>query len=187
MSTTDPRLRDIPAFKALKDDELRILSTVLRATTHAAGQVLCREGEPGRSCFFIHSGEVDVTKRIDATQERPLMTLRGGDVFGQVALIDPGARSATCTARTPVVVFQLDRQDFDTLFGSGSKFAMRFQLSLARVAVNQLREANRRLNLLLVSSATRSNENARLRALQEVQDILARTDSQASDAIRWID
>ncbi|MCB9521722.1 MAG: cyclic nucleotide-binding domain-containing protein [Myxococcales bacterium] len=187
MSAPDPRLRSHPAFKSLDDAELQILSSVLRPSDYAAGATICREGDPGRSCYFVTSGEVDVLKAIDGQSERVLFTLRAGDVFGQVSLIDPGSRSATCRAKKPVTAFQLDRQDFDMLFNSGSRFALRFQLALARVAVGQLREANRRLNLLLASAKPRSSETERHRALREVQDILARTDSQASDAIRWID
>ena len=185
----DPELRKIKLLSKLSDEELNVLGMVMRQERYPAGKPVCSEGEAGRSCWFVIEGEIDVVKSLSDGTERLLTTLRPSDVFGQVALIDSGARSATCRARTNARVFRLDRQDFDTLFSSGSGFAFRFQLAIARIAAKQLRDANRKLNLLLESSrtaeATRKNRAA---AMQEIRDMLARSDaSVSSESIRWID
>ena len=185
----DPELRKIQLLSNLDDEELKVLDMVIRQERYAPGQPICSEGEPGRSCWFIIDGEVDVVKTLSDGTERLLTTLRPSDVVGQVALIDSGARSATCRARTPLRVFRLDRGDFDILFSSGSRFAFRFQLAIARIAAGQLRDANRKLNLLLESNR-KSDQAAKHRAktLQEVRDMLARSDaSVCSESIRWID
>ena len=185
----DPELRKIRLLENLADEELELLGMVIRQESYIPGQPICAEGEPGRSCWFIIEGEVDVVKNLSDGTERLLTTLRGSDVFGQVALIDAGARSATCRAREKVRAFRLDRQDFDMLFSSGSQFAFRFQLAIARIAAAQLRDANRKLNLLLESSRkAEAAADAQAKALQEVRDMLARSDaSVTADSIRWID
>ena len=181
----DERLRRVALFENLSPDELKLLAMVLREETYEPGHVVCTEGEPGRCCYFIAEGEIDVTKRLGEDEDRVLATLRRGNLFGQIALIDAGPRSASCRARTRASVFRLDRQDFDTLFSSGSRFAFRFQLAIAQLAAGQLREANRKLNLLLTTSKRRT-PSQRDRLLSEVQDILARSDVSTAD-IRWID
>ena len=187
MSTSlDARLRAMPLFKDLTDKELDLLAMVMKPEGFQEGQIICKEGEPGRCCYFIVDGEVDVVKTLDTGENRVLATLRPHDVFGQISLIDAGPRSATCRARTRAAMFRLDRQDFDTLFSSGSKFAFRFQLGIARIAAHQLREANRRLNLLITPHRKHQSKQ-REEMLSEVREILARSDSQSADMIRWLD
>ncbi len=185
----DPELRNIDLLSKLSDEELNVLGMVMRQESYPAGKTICSEGEAGRSCWFVIEGEIDVAKSLADGTERLLTTLRSSDVFGQVAVIDSGSRSATCRARTDVRVFRLDRQDFDTLFSSGSGFAFQFQLAIARIAARQLRDANRKLNLLLESSRPEeASRKSRAAAMQEVRDKLARTGASVSAAsIRWID
>ena len=185
----DPELRKIELLENLEDEELKVLDMVIRQEKYEPDTPICSEGEPGRSCWFVIEGEVDVVKTLTDGTERLLTTLRPSDVFGQVALIDSGARSATCRARTTVRVFRLDRHDFDTLFSSGSRFAFRFQLAIARIAASQLRDANRKLNLLLESNR-RAEQHAKHRAqtLQEVRDMLTRSEASVCyESIKWID
>lgn len=181
-------LTGLTAFAGIGEKERQALATILKLETYRPGQVVCREGDIGECCYFVVEGEVDVMKRLDGGGERSLATLREDAVFGHVALIDAGPRSATCRARTQLILLRLDRQDFDTLFSSGSRFALRFQYAVAQVAARQLREADRRLNMLIEQHRTRAtNVRKRQDMLEEVREILAKTDSQASDAIRWID
>jgi CRP/FNR family transcriptional regulator len=191
MSRNDMRreLRRIPLFADLNDEELLTLSAVLRRERFMPGQTICREGELGRGCHFVIEGEIDVLKAVAGGDPRVIATARKGEVVGQIALVDPGPRSATCRARVPTMAFRLDRDDFETLFSSGSRFARRFQLAVARQAAAQLREANHRLVTLLDAAPPRGDsrlENQRAKVLREVQEMLALSDTNSSDAIKWI-
>ena len=158
-------LSDIALFRFLNVRELELLALVMKQITVSAGDTLCREGEAGSTCFFIASGVVDVHKR-SGDEDRVLTTLREGQMFGHLALVDSGPRTATCIAATTASLLVLERNDFDTLFNNNTRFAFKFQDVIARTAAEQLRLATERLSILMGQSvahdthANRSAQNA---------------------------
>ncbi|MGZ6130563.1 MAG: cyclic nucleotide-binding domain-containing protein, partial [Myxococcaceae bacterium] len=68
-----------------------------------------------------------------------------GEVFGMVALIDGGRRSASCVTVGKTRLFRLWRQDFDQLFSSGNRFAFGLVDGMARQLVRHLRSADQLL------------------------------------------
>jgi signal transduction histidine kinase len=66
----------------------------------AAGSVIFREGDPGDGLYVILEGCVKVSAVVGQAGRRVLCEFGPGDFFGEMALIDSGARSATATAET---------------------------------------------------------------------------------------
>lgn len=99
-----------------------------------AGEVIFEEGDEGTEFFVIRSGRVTV--RIG---NRAIQSLGEGEVFGEMALIDNEPRSATVTAETDCEVVPVSEKQF--LFMTSE--APFFGLSLMRVLVQRLREANK--------------------------------------------
>ena len=82
------------------------------------GETIVREGSGGAAFFLIESGEATVSV---GGVERT--TLRAGDYFGEIALIDEGTRSATITATTDLVCFGLTYWDFGPLVARTARSA----------------------------------------------------------------
>jgi len=162
-------LRKLSVFEGLSDKELDLLAMVMRKRDYAEGDVIIQEGEPGHTCYFIVRGEVEVRKQMRDGRQRTITTLRGDQMFGHVSLIDAGLRSATCVATRGTRCLLLERSDFDTLFGSGTRFAFKFQEVIGRTVAAQLRSANERLSLLAVHRDTRAAKAQRRQALEDVQ------------------
>ncbi len=64
----------------------------------AAGAVLMREDEPGRTMFVILDGKVRVERAVLGGRPVVLAELGAGEVVGEMGLLDAGPRSATVTA-----------------------------------------------------------------------------------------
>ena len=64
-----------------------------RPRTHRAGTWIFREGDHGESAYLVTRGRVRISTRRGGA-ERTLAEIGAGDVFGEVALIDAGPRSA---------------------------------------------------------------------------------------------
>jgi CRP/FNR family transcriptional regulator, cyclic AMP receptor protein len=103
-------LRDVPLFKSCTEKELTKIASLVDEIEMPAGRTLAVEGRPGRECFVIADGEAVVTLHGDE-----IARLGPGDVFGEMALIDHGPRSATVRAESPMRLFVLDPRNFSTL------------------------------------------------------------------------
>jgi CRP-like cAMP-binding protein len=100
-------LKRAPLFEGLSRKQLVELARVTEDLDVEAGHVLCREGDRGREFFVIIEGEAEVT-----TNGTRLATLRSGDFFGEIAIVEDVPRTGTVTAKTPIRFFVLTRQAF---------------------------------------------------------------------------
>lgn len=137
MTTKREPSRIIPrAFPGITPAEVQELITHSQAHSYPAGTVLCREDQIEKVFYMILEGEVAVTKSINNTDARLLQTLGPGDFFGEMALIHNAPRAATVTAKTELVVLELDKLSFDTVLQHSSSIA----LAMVHEISNRLRE-----------------------------------------------
>jgi CRP/FNR family cyclic AMP-dependent transcriptional regulator len=104
-------LAAIPFFGGLEADALERLTASMRTRRFRRGEVIFHIGDPGDALFVITSGEVKISLPSETGDEAILATLREGDVFGELALLDGAPRSASATAlsQTETVVLPRDR------------------------------------------------------------------------------
>ena len=120
-------LRKVPLFADLNARELQKVARLFKQRRFSAGQVVVQEGSGGAAFFLIESGEAKVTVR-----GRPRGTLGGGDYFGEIALIDEGARMATITAETDLVCHGLTFWEFRPLVQENAAIGWKLLQSLAK-------------------------------------------------------
>ena len=100
-------LRRAPLFEGLTKKELTELARATDELSVPAGTVLCREGSLGSEFFVLLDGTATVTR-----DGKTLATRRGGEFFGEIALIATTKRTATVTAATDVRCFVLTSRAF---------------------------------------------------------------------------
>lgn len=135
----------LPFFARLSATQRRALSQVLADRRFAPGAVIFEEGDPGLSCGFIVTGTVHA--EVDAGPGRPrerINSMGPGEIFGEIALLDGGHRSATCVAgEDGARVAMLSRADFGQLFEAGNPFAFSMVRLVARQLARRLQHAAR--------------------------------------------
>ncbi|HJU83830.1 MAG TPA: DUF1003 domain-containing protein [Holophagaceae bacterium] len=102
---------DLPLFASLKPKERALLAEAVDYRTLRAREVLFHAGDPGHAMFAVASGAVAIHVTDHAGQKIELTVARKGDVFGELALLDEGPRSATAIALEDTELLELDRQD----------------------------------------------------------------------------
>ena len=107
-------LRGLAPFALLPTLELEALALALQRQRRPVGEVVVRQGEPGRPSSSSTSGELAV-----AVDGRDVARLGPGESFGEIALLRGGLRTATLTVRTPAVLWALDGSRFVATLGAG--------------------------------------------------------------------
>jgi CRP-like cAMP-binding protein len=123
-------LKRAPLFEGLSKKELSQLAQVSEDMEVPAGEVLTREGDTGQEFFVIVDGTIEVTAK-----GKPLGDRRGGDFVGEIALLEDVKRTATVTAKTPLRLFVLTRQDFRRLIDQNPDVERKVLQTLARRVV----------------------------------------------------
>ena len=101
-----------PVFAPLSMPERLDLASRMRPRHFARNEVIFHKDDPAQHVYLIASGTVKITVEEEDGQEVVIGLMRGGDVFGDLALFDEGPRSATVTAMTETVAFALANKDF---------------------------------------------------------------------------
>ncbi len=102
-------------FAGLEPSTLERLVGEFRRRRFRHGEVIFHLGDPGDALFLIVSGAVKISLPTEEGGEAILATLRPGDVFGELALLDGAPRSASAVAMAPTEVLVLSRARFEEL------------------------------------------------------------------------
>lgn len=100
-------LKKVPLFADCSKAELRTLAKSADEIDLREGTVMTREGRPGREFFVLIEGTARVSR-----DGRKLAELKGGDWFGEIALITNRPRTATVTATSAVDVLVITDRRF---------------------------------------------------------------------------
>jgi ATP-binding cassette, subfamily B, bacterial len=123
----DPaRLRDYPVMSGLDQAALDEVVQFFVAESHPAAHNVVTEGEIGDRFFLIARGQVEVLKE-DAAGHKRLAVLEDGDYFGEVALLERMARTATVRTLTPTLLLSLRDTHFQALLKRHPKLETRFR------------------------------------------------------------
>jgi serine/threonine-protein kinase len=105
-----------------------------------AGELALRAGDRGDTAYFILSGTVEVFAERDG-RHVALAQLGKGEIFGEMAVIDPGPRSASVRAIEDTICIVTTYDDFTRSMAENPQFATEF----LRTLVARLRDANTRI------------------------------------------
>jgi ATP-binding cassette subfamily B protein len=108
-------LERLPALSLLTEEVRGIVSASFEPVTFSFGDVIVREGDPADAFYLLASGTARVVKRSEGGSEVSLNVLRGGDSFGEMALLSDTTRMATVRASGRVDALRLDRAVFSAL------------------------------------------------------------------------
>jgi len=129
-------LAQVRLFSAFSTKDLQKIARASDETTVDAGRVLTEQATTGHEAYVILDGEAVVTRNgVKVTDLGP------GDVFGELALLDGGPRTATVTAETPMRLLVIGQREFGGVLDEVPGLAYKLMGTLAQ-RIRDLDEAN---------------------------------------------
>jgi CRP-like cAMP-binding protein len=138
---------EIGILDGFAPDEIAAIKARLRRTVYPKGLTVFEQGAPGHEIFFIARGLASVRLKNGGRDIR-LVTFTAGTVFGELALLDKGARSASVVADEELVCHVLSDRDFDALSTECPAAAIKLLANLGRELSGRLRRANHAIRQL---------------------------------------
>jgi len=99
-------------FGQLSAEDIDALLSHARFHHHHTGELIFAKGSPGRSMMAVLEGQIRISSTAAGGREVVLAILHPGEIFGEIALIDGGERTADATAMTDCDILIVDHRDF---------------------------------------------------------------------------
>lgn len=151
-------LRGIPLFADLEQEELMTVLRMARPLQCTAGDVLCKQGDPGDCMYVIQAGQVSVVVRSADGKAIPVATLKAGDLIGEMTLVDDAPRSADCVAASVVRLFRIDRAQFEVMRGELHPAAFKILRRIALTVCARLRHVNETVSRVVGAPAPQQGQ-----------------------------
>jgi len=149
MAASSPDLKAFllatPFFGGLSDASLDPLVSMLVERRLDAGVTVVAEGEPGRSMFIVHSGQLVVRKRGHSEHLIDMGRLEPGDFFGEMTLTEMQNRSATVVAESPTVLYELTARQLYAYYKADIHAYVLVLQNINRELCRRLRRADGRI------------------------------------------
>jgi len=154
MSTEGPlsheaeSLSRVSLFKRLEPDELETLAAEVDQVNFKAGDTIFNESDKGDALYVVDSGSVRIWVLDEDVKPVTLAELKPGDFFGELAVLDRGARSTNATAIADTELHRLSSDDFQD-----------FLMKHPDVAIDVICEIGARMrqtNMLVTQRVTRN-------------------------------
>ena len=144
-------LKNVPIFSELDDDTLVKLSQLGTLKSFDKDSIILSEQDAGSALFVMVSGKVKVARvsNDDKNKEVILSLLNPSDFFGEMALLDGLARSATVTSIEDSKVFIIQRNDFLNLIQEHPEVS----IALLQELTQRLRAAGMKIKALSLKDA----------------------------------
>jgi CRP-like cAMP-binding protein len=144
-------LKNVPIFSELNDDTLIKLSQLGTLKSFEKDSIILSEQDAGSALFVMVTGKVKVARvsNDDKNKEVILTLLNPSDFFGEMALLDGLARSATVTSIEDSQVFIIQRNDFLDLIQQHPEVS----IALLQELTQRLRAAGMKIKALSLKDA----------------------------------
>ena len=149
MAVSSPHLKVFliatPFFGGLSDAGLELLVSMLVERRFDADATVVAEGEPGRSMYIVHSGELVVSKLGESGRVIRISGLGPGDFFGEMTLIEMQNRSATVVAESATVLYELTARQLYACYKADIHAYVMVMQNINRELCRRLRRADKRI------------------------------------------
>lgn len=145
-------LKNVSLFQGLTHSQLQKVAQLAQTRSYEGSANIFKEGDKGREMYVILEGKVRISKMIRGVGEEALAILERGQYFGEMAVIEEGARSADAIAHIPCTLWVVEREKLDQLMFTDKDLAYVLLWTFVRTLSERLRETNEKLGAFFAQS-----------------------------------
>jgi CRP-like cAMP-binding protein len=171
-------------FSALDRAALERLAPQVIPRSHRKGDLIFSQGDPGMALYVVAEGLIKISLESERGDEMILATLRPPELFGELAVIDEGPRTASARALEPTILLAVTRPVFDRMLRENPALMHALHRSLGWLLRRSLQQASdlifmdlpgrvAKLLLALAADVGRDSEQGTLLDLTVTQSTLA--------------
>lgn len=139
-------LEKISIFKGLSEDELNSLTKLCDVRTYKRGDMIFTERKRGDEIYILTKGRVRIELGIaNKTDYATIHRVQKGEIFGELAIVDEGGRSASAECETDCEVITIGRDALRSLLEKNTRIGYVVMTNLASVLATRLRKTNLQL------------------------------------------
>jgi CRP/FNR family transcriptional regulator len=138
--------RGVSLFHGLSSRQLGRIMQAMQKRSYQNGEVLFHEGQVGKAVFIIESGRVELTRKTLNGEVRSLGILGPGQIFGEMALLEQMARTATATVVEDGVIYLLYTATLESLIRHHPVIGAKLMRNMAVMLSSLLRRTNKELD-----------------------------------------
>ncbi len=136
-------LSSVGLFQGLDSGQLTQVAAISQRESYDTDQVIFRQGSRGDRMYVIADGQVEIRFADSQGAEHAVLFLGQGQIFGEMALIDQGTRSATIAAvQDGTVVYAITNADFIQLCEQNTSIGYKMMRNMALDLSFKLRHKN---------------------------------------------
>ena len=162
-------LQRMPIFGGVRANVLQFLLDLCPVESVPANAFFFREGDQADSMFVLKSGQVAVLKSWEG-QDYALQTLKQGDCFGEMAVMDLRPRSASVRALEDCTAIRISAAHLHKVYSHDLKQFALIQMNMGREVCRRLRELDDRLFSIKMETPDAASAPPSSRAPQQLND-----------------
>lgn len=147
MADYDELLKHSDMFRGLEAGQISAIVALGERRSFGEGAEIVQEDERASAVFFMISGRVDIEIRASYAGRGPqkIASLKRGEVFGELSLVDGFLRSATARATEATEVLAFDNTKLEALMGEDTQAGYRIMRNVANILSGRIRTTNMKL------------------------------------------
>jgi sulfate permease, SulP family len=146
--TEEIPLEQVGVLYNFNPSDIAALKSRLTRVAHPKGGVIFHQGDSGTDLFIVTRGTASAFIHQPTGRDIRLVTFAPGTVFGELAILDAGPRSASIVADDDFVCYALSQTQFAALSSETPAIAIKLLANLGRELSGRLRRADRMIDEL---------------------------------------
>ncbi len=134
-------IRGCTLVKGLDDGDLALLSDAFHEKAMSEGTTVFIENMPGESLYLVKQGAVQISKMMAEGEEKTVIILGPEEVFGEMAIISGGHRTATARIAETARLLSMNKKDFESLCDRHPRLGIKLMRNIIGMFSERIRES----------------------------------------------